>query len=93
MQVSVCDTCRLRLAEFVYLRTSKSGGEQHEERTVVFVVDAAEVAVPNQDARKSLADATGAAHAEIEAKKVPPHAANACLAQVEERCCFKEHLY
>ena len=61
---------RLRLAEFAYLRGSKSGGEQHEERTVVFVVDAAEVAAPNEDARKALADATGAAHAEIEAKKV-----------------------
>lgn len=66
--------CRLRLAEFAYLRGSKSGGEQHEERTVVFVVDAAEVAAPNEDARKALADATGAAHAEIEAKKVTPPA-------------------
>ena len=39
---------------------------------MVFVVDAAEVAAPNEDARKALADATGAAHAEIEAKKVMP---------------------
>ncbi|BDA43873.1 probable cell division cycle and apoptosis regulator protein 1 [Coccomyxa sp. Obi] len=58
----------LKFAEFEYIRTPKDGLEV-AERTVVFLVDAHAVAVPDQEAIDTLANATSAAHAEIEAKK------------------------
>lgn len=61
--------CRLKFAEYEYMRTPKDGPEA-AERTVVFLVDAHAVAVPDQEAIDTLANATSAAHAEIEAKKV-----------------------
>ncbi len=60
---------RLKFAEYEYLRTRKDGPEV-AERTVVFLVDAHAVAVPDQEAVDTLANATSAAHAEIEGKKV-----------------------
>ncbi|CAL8469862.1 g9404 [Coccomyxa elongata] len=58
----------LKFAEYEYLRTPKDGPEV-AERTVVFLIDAHAVAVPDQEAIDTLANATSAAHAEIEAKK------------------------
>ena len=51
------------------MRAPKDGPEV-AERTVVFLVDAHAVAVADQEAIDTLANATSAAHAEIEAKKV-----------------------
>lgn len=51
-----------------YLRKNGSA-DDIEENVVVYLVDAHEVAVPDQDAKDILAKAASAATAEIEAKK------------------------
>lgn len=60
---------RTSFAQLHYLR--KNGYEDDiEEDVMVFVVDAHELAVPDQEAKDLLAKAASAATTEIEAKKV-----------------------
>ena len=51
-----------------YLRTSRKGGGEHEERSVVFLVDATAASAPDSAAAAALAGARGAAAAENAAK-------------------------
>jgi hypothetical protein len=65
----LCAACRTKFAHLRYLR--KNGTEDDiEENVVVYLVDAHELAVPDQDAKEVLAKAASAATTEIEAKKV-----------------------
>ena len=61
--------CRTRFAHLRYLRKSELE-DDIEENVVVYLVDAHELAVPDQDAKDVLAKAASAATTEIEAKKV-----------------------
>ncbi len=66
---------RLRLADIQYLRSSSKDGSEHAEHSVVFLVDAAQVAQPDADAQHTLKDAGAAARIELEAQEVRPPAA------------------
>lgn len=57
----------MRFAEIDYLRVGRKGGE-HEEHSVVFLVDASTAAAPDSAAAAALAGARGAAAAETAAK-------------------------
>lgn len=61
--------CRTKFAHLRYLRKSELE-DDIEENVVVYLVDAHELAVPDQDAKDVLAKAASAATTEIEAKKV-----------------------
>ena len=64
-----CAACRTKFAHLRYLR--KNGTEDDvEENVVVYLVDAHELAVPDQDGKEVLAKAASAATTDIEAKKV-----------------------
>ena len=60
--------CRTKFAHLQYLRKNEFE-EDTEENVVVFLVDAHELATPDQDAKDVLAKAASAATTEIEAKK------------------------
>ncbi|KAK9843771.1 hypothetical protein WJX81_005663 [Elliptochloris bilobata] len=66
VDLSLC-TQWVRFAEVAYLRTGRKGGE-HEERSVLFLVDASAAAAPDSAAAAALAGARGAAAAETAAK-------------------------
>ncbi len=68
--------CRTRFAHLKYLRKTDLE-DDIEENVVVYVVDAHELAVPDQDAKDLLAKAASAATTEIEAKKVRLEAVSA----------------
>ncbi len=60
---------RVRFAEVAYLRAPRKGEPgAHEERSVVFLVDASAAAAPDAAAAAALAGARGAAAAEAAAK-------------------------
>ena len=76
--------CRTNFARLQYLR--KNGYEDDiEENVLVFVVDAHELAVPDQEAKDLLAKAASAATTEIEAKKVCRQPSSAFLS-APSRC-------
>ena len=70
----------LRRTSFARLQCLRKNGYEDdiEENVMVFVVDAHELAVPDQEAKDLLAKAASAATTEIEAKKVLS-AALSCL--------------
>ena len=61
--------CRTKFAHLRFLRKGDPE-DDIEENVVVYLVDAHELAVPDQDAKDVLAKAASAATTEIEAKKV-----------------------
>ncbi len=61
--------CRTKFAHLRYLRKNDLE-DDIEENVVLYLIDAHELAMPDQDAKDVLAKAASAATTEIEAKKV-----------------------